>query len=130
MSKNLKENQLFAIPLVAQGVSGKDIAKTLKITEETVSRWKQQPEFKAEVNQLLKECRDDTQHRLRSIVNKSLEILINELGNDNSDVRVNLALKVLQNMKLNNYLFEDIGSSNPEIVRKKISDQEFAEKFI
>ena len=29
MSKNLNENQLFAIPLVAQGVSGKDIAKTL-----------------------------------------------------------------------------------------------------
>ena len=55
MSKNLNENQLFAIPLVAQGVSGKDIAKTLKITEETVSRWKQQPEFKAEVNQLLKQ---------------------------------------------------------------------------
>ncbi len=130
MSKNLNENQLLAIPLVAQGVSGKDIAKTLKITEETVSRWKQQPEFKAEVNQLLKECRDDTQYRLRSIVNKSLEILMNELGNDTSDMRVNLALKVLQNMKLNNYLFEDIGSSNAEIVRKKISDQEFAEKFI
>ena len=55
MSTKLNENQLLAIPLVAQGVSGKDIAKTLKITEETVSRWKQQPEFKAEVNQLLKE---------------------------------------------------------------------------
>ena len=54
MSTKLNENQLLAIPLVAQGVSGKDIAKTLKITEETVSRWKQQPDFKAEVNQLLK----------------------------------------------------------------------------
>ena len=103
MSTKLNENQLLAIPLVAQGVSGKDIAKTLKITEETVSRWKQQPDFKAEVNQLLKECRDDTQHRLRSIVNKSLEILIDELRNDSSDVRVNLALKVLQNLHSTSY---------------------------
>ena len=130
MSTKLNENQLLAIPLVAQGVSGKEIAKTFKVTEETVSRWKQQPEFKAEVNHLLKECREDTQHRLRSIVNKSLEILIDELGNESSDMRVNLALKVLQNMKLSNYLYEDIGSSNPEIIKKKISDQEFAEKFI
>ena len=68
--------------------------------------------------------------RLRSIVNKSLEILIDEPGNESSDMRVNLALKVLQNMKLSNYLYEDIGSSNPEIIKKKISDQEFAEKFI
>ena len=40
MSTKLKENQLLAIPLVAQGVSGKDIASRLKVAEETVSRWK------------------------------------------------------------------------------------------
>ena len=68
MSTKLNQNQLLAIPLVAQGVSGKDIASRLKIAEETVSRWKKLPEFKAEVNQLLKECREETQHKLRSAV--------------------------------------------------------------
>ncbi|MDC0037953.1 helix-turn-helix domain-containing protein, partial [Alphaproteobacteria bacterium] len=82
MSNKLKENQLLAIPLVAQGVSGKDIASRLKVAEETVSRWKKLPEFKAEVNQLLKECREETQHKLRSIVHQSLEIIKSELEND------------------------------------------------
>tara|TARA_Y200000002_G_C22129598_1_gene434294 strand:- start:287 stop:403 length:117 start_codon:yes stop_codon:yes gene_type:complete len=38
MSKNLNENQLLAIQLVAQGRSGREIAKQLGVTEETVSR--------------------------------------------------------------------------------------------
>lgn len=130
MSNKLKENQLLAIPLVAQGVSGKDIAFRLKVAEETVSRWKKLPDFKAEVNQLLKECREETQHKLRSIVNQSLEIIKSELENDTSTLRINLALKILQNMKLTNYLYEDIGSSNSEIVQNEIFNKEFAEKFI
>ena len=40
MSKNLNENQLLAVQLVAQGKSGKEIAKELSVTEETISRWK------------------------------------------------------------------------------------------
>ena len=130
MSTKLNQNQLLAIPLVAQGVSGKDIASRLKIAEETVSRWKKLPEFKAEVNQLLKECREETQHKLRSIVHQSLEIIKSELENDTSTLRINLALKILQNMKLTNYLYEDIGSSNSEIVQNEIFNKEFAEKFI
>ena len=55
MSTNLNENQLLAIPLVAQGVSGKDIANKLNVAKETISRWKKNPEFQAEVNKLLKE---------------------------------------------------------------------------
>ena len=43
MSKNLNENQLLAIPIVAQGVSGKDIANKLNIAKETFSRWKKLP---------------------------------------------------------------------------------------
>ena len=130
MSTKLNQNQLLAIPLVAQGVSGKKISKTLKITEETVSRWKQQPEFKAEVNQILKECREETQHKLRSIVNTSLEIIKAELENDLSEQRVGIALKILQNMKLTNYLYEEIGSSKAENVKSKLWNEDFSEQFI
>ena len=52
MSIKLNQNQLLAIPLVAQGVSGKNVAKKIQVTEETVSRWKKLPEFQAEVNAL------------------------------------------------------------------------------
>jgi len=130
MSTKLNQNQLLAIPLVAQGVSGKDIASKLKVTKETVSRWKKLPEFQAEVNILLKECRDETQHKLRSIVNASLEIIRAELENELSEQRVGIALKILQNMKLTNYLYEEIGSSKAENVKSKMWNEDFAEKFI
>jgi len=130
MSTKLNQNQLLAIPLVAQGVSGKNVAKKIQVTEETISRWKKLPEFQAEVNSLLKECRDDTQHKLRSLVNLALEVVKDELENKNSDQRVSIALKILQNMKLNTYLYEEIGSSKAENVKSKMWNEEFAEKFI
>ena len=129
MSTKLNQNQLLAIPLVAQGVSGKNVAKKIQVTEETVSRWKKLPEFQAEVNALLKECRDETQHKLRSLVNTALEVIKDELENKNSDQRVTIALKILQSMKLNTYLYEEIGSSKAENVKSKIWNEEFAEKF-
>ena len=130
MSINLNENQLLAIPLVAQGVSGKNVAKKIQVTEETVSRWKKLPEFQAEVNALLKECREETQHKLRSLVNTALEVVKDELDNKNSDQRITIALKILQNMKLNTYLYEEIGSSKAENLKSKMWNEDFAEKFI
>jgi transposase len=130
MSTKLNQNQLLAIPLVAQGVSGKNVAKKIQVTEETVSRWKKLPEFQAEVNALLKECRDETQHKLRSLVNTALEVVKDELENKNSDQRITIALKILQNMKLNTYLYEEIGSSKAESVKSKMWNEDFAEKFI
>ena len=130
MSIKLNQNQLLAIPLVAQGVSGKNVAQKIQVTEETVSRWKKLPEFQAEVNALLKECRDETQHKLRSLVNTALEVIKDELENSNSDQRITIALKILQNMKLNTYLYEEIGSSKAENVKSKMWNEDFAEKFI
>ena len=130
MSTKLNQNQLLAIPLVAQGVSGKNVAKKIQVTEETVSRWKKLPEIQAEVNALLKECRDETQHKLRSLVNTALEVVKDELENKNSDQRITIALKILQNMKLNTYLYEEIGSSKAENVKSKMWNEDFAEKFI
>ena len=120
MSTKLNQNQLLAIPLVAQGVSGKNVAKKIQVTEETVSRWKKLPEFQAEVNALLKECRDETQHKLRSLVNTALEVIKDELDDKNSDQRITIALKILQNMKLNTYLYEEIGTSKAENVKSKM----------
>ena len=130
MSTKLNQNQLLAIPLVAQGVSGKNVANKIQVTEETVSRWKKLPEFQAGVNALLKECRDETQHKLRSLVNTALEVIKDELENKNSEQRITIALKILQNMKLNTYLYEEIGSSKAENVKSKMWNEDFVEKFI
>ena len=61
--------------------SGKDIANKLNVAKETISRWKKIPEFQAEVNKLLKEYREETQHKLRSLINLALEVVREDLEN-------------------------------------------------
>ena len=108
MSKNLNENQLIAVQLVAQGRSGKEIARELSVTEETVSRWKKQPEFIALVNDLLGQLRDTTQQKMRNLVLLALDILEKELFNEDNKNSLNIALKILKNYKSLN--FQDSGS--------------------
>ena len=130
MSTKLKENQLLAIPLVAQGVSGKEIAKQLSVAEETVSRWKQTPEFQAEVNAILLECRDNTKQRLRNLLTNSLNLLEADMNNPESRHKVNIALKMLQLVRIHALVHEDIGSVNPEIVQKIKEDKDFKDLFL
>ena len=55
MSTNLNENQLLVIPLVAKGVSGKDIANKLNVAKETISiLWKNTLSFKQKLINYLK----------------------------------------------------------------------------
>ena len=130
MSTKLKENQLLAIPLVAQGVSGKEIAEQLSVAKETVSRWKQLPEFQARVNSILMECREDTQQQLRYVIGLSLSIIQEELQNINSSTRVGLALKLVNSMKLTGLLYEEIGSNDAKIIEKRKEDKDFKDLFL
>lgn len=129
MSKNLNENQVLAVHLVVQGKSGKDIAKELSITEETVSRWKKQSAFIALVNELLGQLRDITQQKMRNLVLLALEILEKELSNEGNKDRVNIALKVLQNYKFSNLIDQKIGSENTDTIERRKLDKKFAEIF-
>ena len=130
MSTKLKENQLLAIPLVVQGVSGREIAKQLSVAEETVSRWRQFPEFQAGVNSILMECREDTQQQLRHVISLSLTIIQEELQNTHSPMRASLALKLVQSMKLTGLLYEEIGSNDAKIIAKRKEDKEFKDLFL
>ena len=129
MSKNLNENQLLAVQLVAQGRSGKEIAEKLSISEETVSRWKKLPKFIASVNEILHQLREITQQKMRNLVLKSLDILEEELGQPESKIKHQIALKILNNYKFSKLLDLEIGSENPETIIKTIKDKEFSELF-
>ena len=130
MSTKFKENQLLAIPLVAQGVNGREIAKQLSVAEETVSRWRQLPEFQARVNSILMECREDTQQQLRHVISLSLTIIQEELQNTNSSIRVSLALKLVHSMKLTGILYEEIGSNDAKFIAKRKGDEDFKNLFL
>lgn len=129
MSKNLNQNQLLAVQLVAQGRSGKEIAQELSVTEETISRWKKQPAFIALVNDLLGQLRDTTQQKMRNIVLLALEILEKELFNKGNKNRVNIALKVLNNYKFSNLIDQKIGSENADTIERRQFDKKFDELF-
>ncbi len=125
----LNNNQLIAVQLVAQGKTGKFISEHLNVAQETISRWRKQPEFTASVNVILNQLRDSTQLKMRNILFLSLEILEKELIRENSALNVNLALKIVQNCELKNLIEEDLGSENPNHVKKMLFEKKFDEMF-
>ena len=84
MSNKLKENQIIATQKVAMGLTNRQIAKELNVAEETICRWKQFPEFQAEVNAILLEFRDNTKQRLRNLLTHTLDLLEEEINNPES----------------------------------------------
>ena len=129
MSKNLNENQLLAVQLVAQGRSGREIAKQLSVTEETISRWKKQPIFIASINEILGQLREGIQQKMRNLIFQALEILETELSDKENKNKANIALKLLQNYKFVQLFDQKIGSDNPEIIKRNIFDKKFEELF-
>ena len=129
MSKNLNENQLLAVQLVAQGRSGREIAKQLSVTEETISRWKKQPIFIASVNEILGQLSEGIQQKMRNLVFHALEILETEFSDKENKNKANIALKLLQNYKFVQLFDQKIGSDNPEIVKKIILDKKIEALF-
>ena len=130
MSNKLKENQIIATQKVAMGLTNRQIAKELNVAEETICRWKQTPEFQAGVNAILLECRDNTKQQLRNLLTNSLDLLEAEMNNPESRHRVNIALKMLQLVRINELVHEDIGSVNPDIVQKIKEDKNFKDIFL
>ena len=125
----LNNNQLIAVQLVAQGKTGKFISEHLNVAQETISRWRKQPEFTASVNVILNQLRDSTQQKMRNILFLSLEILEKELIKENSTIKVNLALKITQDYKITNLIDEKIGSENSKNIEKKLFEKQFDEMF-
>ena len=125
----LNNNQLIAIQLVAQGKTGKFISEHLNVAQETISRWRKQPEFIASVNVILNQLRDTTQQKMRNILFLSLEVLEKELIKENSSLNINLALKIVQNYKISNLVNEKIGSENTKNIEERLFEKQFDEMF-
>lgn len=96
-SKKLNENQQLAIQLLASGRTGKAVAQELGIRNETLSRWRNQPQFQTELNAFVEDIRENARGRLLTLVDRALEIIEQELMSDEpSSQRTRTAFKVLQ----------------------------------
>ena len=120
-ARKLKERQSIAVDMLAGGSTGREVARDLGVREETVSRWRTNPVFTAALNQQLTEQRTATAQKLRRLAVQSIDIL--EAIFDDRDtslhVRMTIAIKVLQMLKLGEHAAGDIGPVTPEEVEKR-----------
>lgn len=100
MATNLNENQLMAAAMLATGTKAVTVAQTLKITEETICRWRQLPPFRAAINQIHVEAMQAISDRLRHMGGVALEAIEDVLADPNTPHRERLvaAFKVLELM--------------------------------
>ncbi len=116
--------QMQCIILMAEGLSNVDIAKELSITAETISRWKADFTFQAELNKLLGDNQNHAQNKLRNLNDtalKTIEEIMIDAEASHKD-RLTACLKILEITKLTG---GNIGSTNPENLEKKKNSSDF-----
>ena len=108
----MSEKQQQAILLLASGKTGVEVAESLQVTPKTVSTWRSQPEFKAELNKHLLGIQSAHSERLRSLCTTALQTIENCLNDESISAKDKLAasFKVLQ---LGQVSPSQIGSTNP-----------------
>jgi len=93
----LTSKQLKALPLMAQGMSGVDVAKEVNVAAQTVSGWKNDPEFMATLNQLKMEALEGARCQLNQSPSKAVQTLLNLMENSsNEETRRKAALDILR----------------------------------
>lgn len=108
-SQSLSEKQLLAAQLLAIGKTGKAAAEAVGVTEETISRWKQEAKFEIYVKKLLIEAHEAARMRLQNLVSKAVEIVEKSLESQTlaPKEKFAVAVKVIEmcsmyDFKLNN----------------------------
>lgn len=106
MPKKDKDPQDFPLPpeqqraaiLLVEGASQRDVAAELGMSEFTISRWVQAPEFRAYQNALLLDMRSTAINKIRSLQDKALATIEEVMGDSEAPhhVRLNAACKVME----------------------------------
>jgi hypothetical protein len=78
-SEKLKQRQIKAAHLLAQGCSTIEVAKKLKLRRETLTRWKQIPRFRVEYQLVALSVREDLRQRLVRLADTAIGRIMAEL---------------------------------------------------
>jgi len=123
----LTEKHHRAIGLMILGMKGIDIGAKLNIAPETVSRWRSDFDFQAELNRRLQENQQAARDRLRALTDTALEAFEDILSNSADDkARLAAATKVLELAKLS---APAIGSCNPKALQRDDEMNRALEEF-
>ena len=86
-SELLSEAQARAAQLIATGRSGRSVASELGVHPSPLSGWRQAPEFRALVNEILAEARTAASNKLLHAANIALDVLIKVMSSPTSSDR-------------------------------------------
>ncbi len=106
-----------AIDLLITGKKNFEIAEELGVDKVTVSRWRSDYVFQAEMNQRLKDNTQHTQDRLRALADTALATIETVMADSNDDkARLQAAFKVLEMAQVK--VPTSIGSTNPRALQR------------
>lgn len=110
----LSPSQGQAVLLLASGRTGRQVADTVGVTPETVSRWRKQPSFEAELNRIRQELIQVGVEKLRQAVGQAVDGLIELTGPDSPpETRRRACLDVLSLTSISLEINRGIGPTDP-----------------
>lgn len=93
---NLKPKQIQAATLLAQGWLCKDVAEEIQVTPQTISEWKNIPEFEACINDLKTQSIEAARAQIQSLAESAVDTISELMESSESDnVRLKAALAML-----------------------------------
>ena len=111
--ESLNAQQQQTLGLLATGLRIEEIAETLGVHRSTIWRWRQDPEFIAQWNQILTDTREEQTRSLLELQQEAIEALRSRLRSENDIVRLPVSLSVLEKVES-----LSVGSTDAEEVQR------------
>lgn len=110
----LTPEQLNAIDLLIFGKTDKEVAETLGIGRNTISKWYKNAFFIAELNSKREALWVDSKFRLKSLVSEAVNVLTNGLHSSDEKIAITAAVHILKTVGLYGEVKQDFGPTSPE----------------
>ena len=99
--KKLNDNQQKALPLLLMGENNKNVANKLGVDENTIYRWRNDPNFKNILNEMRRQSLESIERQLHSLGSKAiteLTFLLENATNENNKLKASTFIleKILQ----------------------------------
>jgi DNA-binding CsgD family transcriptional regulator len=110
----LTPEQLNAIDLLIFGKTDKEVAETLGIGRNTISKWYKNAFFIAELNTRREALWVDSKRRLKTLVSEAVNVLTNGLHSSDEKIAITSAVHILKTVGLYGEVKQDFGPTSPE----------------
>lgn len=117
----LTDQQLLVLDGMLAGQKQVDLAETVGVTPETISRWKRDPVFQAEHNRRRREVSSLASERLRRLQLDALDVLADMLTARTQKDRYNAAMALLN---LGKVQVEVPGTDDPDQIRLEQAERD------